>query len=112
MRVYVPLCSYKRDRTVCDVNDASVKREWDCTVKLTVRSVQRQTVGQRGCLEEVGSVPCVDCLMERSEAQHSEYERTQSATQRETAGMQQHRAAYMFKEAAAEWATDEVRKLK
>lgn len=26
--------------------------------------------------------------------------------------MQRHRAAYMFKEAAAEWATDEVRKLK
>ena len=62
-----------------------------------------------GCLEEVGSVPCVDRLMERRGAQHSEHERTQSATQRETAGMQRHRAAYMFKEAAAEWAVDEVR---
>lgn len=31
---------------------------------------------------------------------------------RETAGMQQYRAAYMFKEAAAEWAIDEVRTLK
>lgn len=50
--------------------------------------------------------------MKRRGAQHSEYERTQSATQRETAGMQQHRAAYMFKEAAAEWAVDEVRMLK
>lgn len=49
--------------------------------------------------------------MERRGAQHSEYERTQSATQRETAGMQRHGGAYMFKEAAAEWATDEVRKL-
>lgn len=63
-----------------------------------------------GCLEEVGSVPCVDCLMERRGAQHSEYERTQSATQRETAGMQRHGGAYMFKEAAAERAIDEVRK--
>ncbi|GLD60327.1 proline-rich transmembrane protein 4 isoform X2 [Lates japonicus] len=61
-----------------------------------------------GCQEEVGSVPCVDRLMERRGAQHSEYERTHSATQRETADMQQHRAAYMFKEAAAEWAVDEV----
>ena len=65
-----------------------------------------------GCQEEVGSVPCVDCLMERRGAQHTEYERTLSAVQRETAGMQQHRAAYMFKEAAAEWAVDEVRMLK
>ncbi|KAF0041195.1 hypothetical protein F2P81_007093 [Scophthalmus maximus] len=76
------------------------------TVKLIVRSVQRQW-DSGGCQEEVGSVPCVDCLMERRGAQHSEYERTQSATQRETAGMQQHRAAYMFKEAAAERAVNE-----
>lgn len=32
--------------------------------------------------------------------------------QTETADMQQHRAAYMFKEAAAKRAIDEVRKLK
>lgn len=32
--------------------------------------------------------------------------------QTETADMQQHRAAYMFKEAAAKRAMDEVRKLK
>ncbi len=68
--------------------------------------------GSGGCLEEVGSVPCVDCLMERRGAQHSEYERTQSATQRETAGMQRYRAAYMFEEIAAEWAIHEVRKPK
>lgn len=39
------------------------------------------------------------------------YERTQSATQRQTAGMQQHIAAFMFKEAAAEWAIHKVRLL-
>lgn len=44
---------------------------------------------------EVGSVPCVDSLMERRGAQHSEYERTQSATQRETAGMQRHSGIYV-----------------
>lgn len=65
-----------------------------------------------GCPEEVGPVPCVDCLMERRGAQHSEYERTQSAVQTETADMQHHRAAYMFKEVAVDWPTDEVRKLK
>lgn len=48
------------------------------------------------------SVPCVNCRMERRGAHHSEYERTQSTTQRETAGMQQHGGAYMFKEDAAE----------
>lgn len=79
------------------------------TVNLTVRSVQQQRVGQRG-LSRGGGV-CPMCrLMERRGAQHSEYERTQSATQRETAGKQQHEGAYMLKEAAAEWADDEVRK--
>lgn len=63
----------------------------------------------RGCLEEVGSVPCVDCLMERRGAQQSM--RGHRVLRRETAGMQ-YRAAYMFKEAAAESAIDEVRTLK
>lgn len=85
------------------------------TVELAVRPVQRQSVGQRGLFR--GGGVCPMCRLSDGEkkrgAQHSEYERTQSATLGETAGMQRLRAAYMFKEAAAEWrATDEVRKLK
>ncbi|MEQ2278958.1 hypothetical protein AMECASPLE_004622 [Ameca splendens] len=46
--------------------------------------------------------------MKRRGAQHSEYEKTQSAAQTETADMKQHRTIYMLEKAAAELTTDEV----
>lgn len=44
--------------------------------------------GGGGFLVEVGTVPCVDCLMKRKGAQHSEYESRQSAMKSEMAGTQ------------------------
>lgn len=82
------------------------------TVKLGVRSVQRRSVGQWGLFKGGGVCPMCRCLMERRGAQLAGFERTQSATHRLTAGMQQHTAAYMFKEAAAELGIHEVRKLR